>query len=84
MPLSRVVSRTESGCLSGLGNTSIGHRWSFHVAITAKTDTTPTIGRDNGRTIDCVNRALKRRRAVPLAGARLTGSQSRDRLEVEL
>ncbi|GAB3999467.1 hypothetical protein GCM10029992_28310 [Glycomyces albus] len=44
--------RTDSGWRSGSGSTSIGHRKSFQDRMTAKTETTPMIGRDIGRTID--------------------------------
>jgi hypothetical protein len=36
----------------GSGSTSIGQRKSFQEAMTAKTETTPMIGRDMGSTID--------------------------------
>ena len=46
-----VGRRTESGCLFGFVSTSSGQRKSFHDASTAKTETTPRIGRDIGSTI---------------------------------
>ena len=46
-----VGSRTDSGCLFGSVSTSSGQRKSFQEASTAKTETTPRIGRDIGSTI---------------------------------
>ncbi|CPU65826.1 Uncharacterised protein [Mycobacteroides abscessus] len=44
--------RTDSGWIAGSLSTSSGQRKSFQAAMTANTETTPTIGRDIGSTTD--------------------------------
>src|SRR5258708_2355355 len=69
-----VGRRTESGCLFGSVRTSKGQRKSFHDASSAKTDTTPRIGRDIGKTIEV------KRRNGPQPSIRAASKISRGRL----
>src|SRR2546423_13907188 len=69
-----VGSRTERGCLSGLGSTRSGQRKSFHEASTAKTETTPKIGFESGSTI------FQKRRNGPAPSMRAASKISRGRL----
>ncbi len=70
--------RTESGCLAGSGSTSMGHRKSFHAAMTANTETTPRMGLDIGSTTD------QKSRNGPAPSVRAASMTSRGRLSKNL